>query len=991
MPDLSLSLSPANLPFAEELYEAYLQDPASVPAEWQRYFSSLPQRAQGLRPAFRSRSVFEKAVAASSSTREATPRSERSSGPERNGSHVRATPSSVAATTRNVSNGNGHASGNGHGNAAPIASKGNALGNGHALEMAARQDRVDQLIRAYRVRGHMIAKVNPLSLQRASHPELDPEYYDLHDQDMQQEFSVRTISGAEIMTLEEILDLLRDTYCRSIGVEFMHIHDIEAKNWLQDRMEASRNRLELSVERQRKILTFLTDASMLEEFIQKKYLGKKSFSLEGAESLIPLLHLAIERAAEHGVDEVTLGMAHRGRLNVLANIMGKSPREIFREFEDADPQLHRGRGDVKYHMGYSSDFRTLSGKTVHLSLCFNPSHLEYVNPVVLGRVRAKQDRFGDAERTRKLAIQIHGDAAFIGEGIVQETLNLSRLTAYNVGGSVHIVINNQIGFTTPAEDSRSTTYCTDVAKMLQSPIFHVNGEDPEAVAQVVQLAMDFRARFQRDVVIDMYCYRRHGHNEADEPAFTQPVLYRAIAERKSVREGYLDHLLQLGGVSAEEADQIAVERREHLEQELTVARKGFEMKQDWLRGYWTDFRGGPESEVEDVDTGVERTVLADLILRQTHIPADFEPHPKVHRLLQARREMAEGKKPIDWGTAEAAAFASLLTAGIRVRMTGQDVPRGTFSHRHAVFYDVRDGRTYTPLAKLQHGQAQVQIYNSPLSESGVLGFEWGYSLDFPEGLVIWEAQFGDFCNVAQPIIDQFIVSAEDKWKRLSGLVMLLPHGFEGMGPEHSSARLERWLAQTAEDNIQVCQPTTPAQYFHMLRRQVLRPWRKPLIVFTPKSLLRLPEASVSLDELADGRFERVLGDPLTASNKDKVTRIILCTGKIFYELQKHRKDLGRDDVAILRIEQLYPLPKKSLAKALEGYAAGTPVVWTQEEPENMGAWTYIRMRFGKRLLGKHPVTVNAREPSASPATGSASSHSIEQQELIDKAFAGPEA
>ncbi|HTM46640.1 MAG TPA: 2-oxoglutarate dehydrogenase E1 component [Polyangiaceae bacterium] len=971
-----LSLNPANLPFAEELYAAFLQDPNSVPVEWQQYFSALPVRAEKLKPAFRSRSIFQRRDA--------------------NGSEADA-----PAINGHGTNGHSATHGNGHGNGhavpsvaafapAPTRKGVSQASAADAVDMltAVRQDRVDQLIRAFRVRGHMIAKVDPLGLQRRSHPELEPEYYGLSDAELDQRFSSRTISGSEVMTLRQILELLRNTYCRSIGVEFMHIHDIEAKNWLQERMESSENRLQISVDRQRRILTLLTDAVNLEEFIQRKYLGKKSFSLEGAESLVPLLHLAIERAAEHGVDEITMGMAHRGRLNVLANILGKNPREIFREFEDVDPQLHRGRGDVKYHLGYSSDFTTLSGKTVHLSLCFNPSHLEYVNPVVLGRVRAKQDRFGDTERTRKLAILIHGDASFIGEGIVQETLNLSGLVPYFVGGTVHVVVNNQIGFTTPAEESRSTTYCTDVAKMLQIPIFHVNGEDPEAVAQVVQLAMDFRARFQRDVVIDMYCYRRHGHNEADEPAFTQPVLYRAIAQRKGVRDGYLEHLLKLGGVSREEADSIAVERREHLEQELSVARKGFEVKLDWLSGYWKPYVGGPESEVEDVDTGFDKRQLSELILKQTHIPADFEPHPKVHRLLQARKEMAEGTKLIDWGTAEAAAFASLLTSKVRVRMTGQDVPRGTFSHRHAVFYDVRDGRTYTPLAKLAQGQAPIHIYNSPLSESGVLGFEWGYSLDCPEGLVIWEAQFGDFCNVAQPIIDQFIVSAEDKWKRLSGLVMLLPHGFEGMGPEHSSARLERFLNLTAEDNIQVCQPTTPAQYFHMLRRQVLRPWRKPLVVFTPKSLLRLPEASSSLEQLADGRFERVLGDPIAAENKDKITRILLCTGKIYYDLCKHRQELARDDVAIVRVEQLYPLPKKALAGALNMYPAGTPVVWVQDEPLNMGAWTYIRMRFGKRLLGRYPVSVVAREASASPATGSASSHNIEQQELIDQAFAG---
>jgi 2-oxoglutarate dehydrogenase E1 component len=549
-----------------------------------------------------------------------------------------------------------------------------------------------------------------------------------------------------------------------------------------------------------------------------------------------------------------------------------------------------------------------------------------------------------------------------------------------------VVVNNQIGFTTPPWESRSSTYATDVAKMLQIPVFHVNGEDPEAVAQVVRLAMDFRMTFKRDVVIDMYGYRRHGHNEGDEPSFTQPVLYRAIAKRVSVRDGYLEHLLGLGGITREDADQIAVERRAHLEQELTVARrKDFKKVDDWLGGYWSGYIGGPESSADEADTTVEPATLTSFIERMSVAPAGFTPHPKIVRLLEQRLEMAQGKRPLDWGTAELAAFASLVTSGVRVRFTGQDVPRGTFSQRHAVLYDYETGKTHTPLAHLSPQQAPFEIYNSALSEAGVVGFEWGFSLDYPDALVLWEAQFGDFANVAQVIIDQFIMSAEDKWKRLSGMVLLLPHGFEGMGPEHSSARMERWLALAAEDNAQIVQPTTPAQHFHLLRRQVLRKWRKPLIVFTPKSLLRHPLATSSLEDCASGRFHRVLPDELSTRSK-KVGRIILCSGKLYYDLVKHRQDAGREDVAIVRLEQLYPFPKKSLLSALDSYPDGVSLVWAQEEPENMGAWRFLRVLLGERVFGRWPLSVVARDESASPATGSASSHRMEQQELIQKAF-----
>lgn len=956
--------NPSNLAFVEALYADYLENPASVSAEWRAYFErEMGGQRVAIGPSFVPTSLFNPAPSSRA-----------------NGSSQSAGYAQTAGPGVSLSSVPGLRQ-------APLGSI-RPMPSGTNLEVAVRQDRVDQLVRAYRVRGHMTANIDPLGLPRPDHKELDPATYQLTEEDLDRTFSSRTIFGTETLTLRGILERLRATYCRSIGVEFMHIHDIESKNWLQERMEGTENRLVIEPERQRRIFTMLTDASILEEFIQKKYLGAKSFSLEGSESLIPLLDMAIHRAAEHDVNEITLGMAHRGRLNVLANIMGKSPREIFREFEDKDPQLYRGRGDVKYHMGYSSDYSTSSGRKVHLSLCFNPSHLEYVNTVVLGRVRAKQDRTEDKKRERKLAILIHGDAAFIGEGIVQETFNLSELAGYHVGGTVHVVVNNQIGFTTSPGQSRSTTYCTDVAKMLQIPIFHVNGEDPEAVAQVVTMALDFRARFKRDVVIDMFGYRRHGHNETDEPSFTQPVLYKAIAKRPSVRDSYLDSLLSHGGFTREEADRIAIERRESLEQELSAARQSkFKTKEDWLGGYWHGYKGGPESDVEDVDTGVDRDQLSDILRKLTAVPEGFEPHPKLQRLFQLRRNMADGTQPLDWGAAELCAMGSLVLAGAPVRMSGQDVERGTFSHRHAVVHDVVDGRTHMSLAHLGPNQAAVEIHNSPLSEAGVLGFEWGYSLDCPEGLVVWEAQFGDFVNTAQVIIDQFICSAEDKWKRLSGLVLLLPHGFEGQGPEHSSARMERFLMLAADDNMQVVQPSTPAQIFHLLRRQVLRDWRKPAIVFSPKSLLRHPRAVSTLDELATGHFERVIPDNRTESQRAKGTsRILLCSGKIYFELESHRQTLERDDVAILRVEQLYPLPKKALAAHLEAFEPGTPVIWVQDEPENMGPWMYMRLNLGERVFGRFPVTVVSRDRSASPATGSASSHRIEQQELIDRAF-----
>jgi 2-oxoglutarate dehydrogenase E1 component len=752
-------------------------------------------------------------------------------------------------------------------------------------------------------------------------------------------------------------------------------------------MEPTQNRLHLSRDEQVRIFTRLTDAVSFEEFIRKKFVGAKSFSLEGSESLIPLLDLAIEQAANQGLAEIVLGMAHRGRLNVLANIMGKHPSQIFREFADVDPDLFIGGGDVKYHLGHSTDWQTASGKPIHLSLCFNPSHLEYVNPVALGRVRAKQDRAGDETRARGMALLIHGDAAFAAQGIVQETLNLSQLPAFTVGGTLHVVVNNQLGFTTSAAEGRSTTYATDVAKLLQTPIFHVNGEDPEAVAQVVKLSMEFRQRFKRDVVIDMYGYRRLGHNEGDEPGFTQPLLYGAIQKRKPVREGYLEHLLTLGGLTVEEAGQIAVERQQLLEQELSKAQDAqYQRPSEARRREWANYLGGPEPR-EEPQTGVEKRRLTEWLLAQTRLPEDFHLHPKLKKLLEARKQMASGQQPLDWSAAEALALASVAAEGWRVRLSGQDTARGTFSQRHGVLHDYKDGHIYAPLQHVSAEQAPVEILNSPLSEAGVLGFEYGYSLDYPDGLILWEAQYGDFCNAAQVIVDQFITSAEDKWRRLSGLVLLLPHGFEGQGPEHSSARLERFLALAAENNIQVVYPTTPAQYYNCLRRQVVRRWRKPLVVMTPKVLLRHPKAVSSLEECAQGRFCRILPDALTRPPQD-ARRVILCSGKIYYELQKQREESRREQVAILRLEQLYPLDQEGLRSELSAYRPGTPVIWVQEEPENMGAWRYLRVQFGEKLFCNYPFSGIYRPASASPATGSASSHKKEQAQIIDGALDG---
>lgn len=923
-----------NLAFVEDLYANYLRDPSSVSADWQEYFGQMRNgdhfAPTAFEPSFPRSSIFNP-------------------------------PTPDAATDRI--------------RRAAVEEESTHL-----------QDRVDQLIRAYRICGHSIAQIDPLGLPRPVPPELDPAHYGFTDADMDRRFSCETMHCKGFLTLREIIERMRNTYCRSIGVEYMHIDDLKIRGWLQERMEPTENRTNISRKEQLRILTRLTDAVTFEEFIRKKFIGAKSFSLEGSESLIPLLDLAIEKAGEQGVQEIVLGMAHRGRLNVLCNIMGKSPGEIFREFAELDSQSYSGSGDVKYHKGYSNDWRTLSKKTVHISLCFNPSHLEFVNPVALGRMRAKQDRVGDLERTKGLTILIHGDAAFAGQGVVQETLNMSQLRGYTVGGTLHIVVNNQIGFTTSPSDARSTTYATDAAKMLPIPIFHVNGEDPEAVAQCVSLALEYRAVFKRDVVIDMYGYRRLGHNEADEPSFTQPLLYKAIEKRKPVREGYLDHLLKLGELHQKDANRIWQNRQDHFEKEFAESKAADYVAPTPIpRSTWKGYYGGPEANAKEPSSGYPKDRLIQILRAQTELPSDFHPHPKIEKLLANRRKMAEGEAPLDWSAAESLALGSLAVDGARIRFSGQDVGRGTFSHRHAVLHDYDNGNTYVPLQHLSPDQAPVEFFNSPLTEIGVLGYEYGYSLDRPRALVLWEAQFGDFVNVAQVIVDQFIASSEDKWGRLSGLVMLLPHGYEGQGPEHSSARMERFLAMAAEDNIQVVYPSTPAQYFHLLRRQYLRQWRKPLVVMSPKSLLRHPDVTSTLDDCAKGNFQRVIPDQQQRP-ASRVKRVLLCTGKIYYELNKRRADLQREDIAIIRLEQLYPLRRELIEQALEHYAPETPVVWVQEEPENMGAWRYLRVNFGERLFGKFPFSGISREASASPATGSAIYHKKEQERILEDAF-----
>ena len=910
-----------NLAYLESLYEDFARDPGAVPVRWREYFQSLDGNGEsGRGPRFRARSIF------------------------------------------NPPSGNGHATA--------------------AYDAAALQEKVDRLIRVYRARGHRLAHIDPLGRALPAIRELELEYFGLRDDELDLRIVSSTIPHPGLDTPRKVLAHLQETYCRSIGVQFMHIDDLAVTSWISKRVESTLNRTELTREEKIRIFRRLNDAVTFEKFLQTKYIGSKSFSLEGGESLIPLLDLAIEHSAMQGVDEIVLSMAHRGRLNVLANIMGKTPRQIFAEFEDFETENEHG--DVKYHMGYSNDWTTQTGKQVHLSLCFNPSHLEFINPIALGRVRAKQDRVNDLDREKGAALIIHGDAAMIGEGVVQETFNLSQLGGYHTGGAIHVVLNNQIGFTTLPDQDRSSTYATDIAKMLQIPIFHVNGEDPEAVAQVVRTALDFRQQFKRDVVIDMYCYRLRGHNEGDEPSFTQPMMYKEIRQREEVRDRYLHKLMESGGITEAEAEEIQAHPKAFFDEELLAARRKSQIiKRDKLEEIWRPFSGGLEPTGEQPETGIERQKLQDYLRAVAKVPSGFTVHDKLERLLSARREMADGDKLLDWAAGEALAYVSLAAEKTRVRMTGQDSERGTFSHRHSVWHDVENGAVYRPFNHVVDGQAPVDIINSPLSETAVLGFDYGYSLDAPDVLTLWEAQFGDFWNVAQVIVDQFLVSAEEKWNRLSGLVMLLPHGMEGQGPEHSSARVERFLNLSADDNIQVCNVTTPAQYFHLIRRQMRRNWIKPLVIMTPKSLLRHPECVSPIEDFTDARFQKYIPD--TWANK-KPTRLLICSGKVYYDLDAKRKEEKRKDVAIVRLEQLYPLKDETLHEMLNAYPKGTPVYWVQEEPENMGACVHMRWHWHKAFNNDHHLEWIARSIAASPATGSPRRHKKEQADLVARAL-----
>jgi 2-oxoglutarate dehydrogenase E1 component len=847
---------------------------------------------------------------------------------------------------------------------------------------AAFQAKVDKLVQAYREYGHLRADLDPLALtQRAERFSLDA--FGLREADLARRCA--DPDGRGVVTLGELVARLEETYCRTLGVEVAHMHDADLRHWLEQRMERTRNRCALAPEAQRRLLEKLVETEALEQYLATKFLGAKRFSVEGAEALLPLVELLVDRAAGHGVRNVVIGMAHRGRINFLANVVGKPLRDIFAEFRDT-AIVNAGGGDVKYHLGYSSDRETAEGVLLHLSLSFNPSHLEWIDPVVQGRVRAKQDRYGDVERVRSLPLLVHGDAAFAAQGIVAETLQMSELEAYAVGGTIHVIVNNQVGFTTSPRDARSTTYATGPARMLQIPLIHVNGEDLEAVAQAVLLAVDFRQRFHRDVVIDLWTYRRHGHNEGDEPAFTQPVMYRAIQRKPTLKQVYARQLVSAGIATAADVETMTARYRARLEQAYQdSSRVAVQAGAQAMSGFWKAYRGGPFGREAEPPTGVAPGTLREIAAALTHAPSGFRVHPKIAKVLEARAEMGRGGRPLDWGMGEALALGSLAWEGTRIRLVGQDTRRGTFSHRHAVLHDAERGTPYLPLSHLRSGQGPVEIRDTLLSEAGALGYEYGYSLELPEALTIWEAQFGDFVNAAQVIIDQFLSSGEAKWNRLSGLVLLLPHGMEGQGPEHSSARLERFLELSVDDNWRVVNLTTPAQYFHALRRQILSPWRKPLVVMSPKSLLRHPAATSPLEELVAGRFRRVIDDD--GADPAETTRIVLCSGKLFYDLAAGREAAGARHVALVRVEELYPLAIDEILAIVGRFRSGVELVWAQEEPANLGAWDAIEARLAPRLPG--PLRLASRAPSASPAVGSATRHKLEQEQLVREALGEP--
>jgi len=966
-------LSGSNATYVAELYARYLDNPNSVDPSWGSFFSGLEEEARDVLDELRGATWGETDGGVIG----------------HNGADA------IESLTRSSAHqGKTHAGMLGDGPA--TMARGLA---GEADANRVRQATLDSInalmmIRVYRVRGHLIANFDPLGLEgNAYHPELDPKSYGFQEADMDRPIFINNVLGLQTATPREILQVLKETYCGSIGVEFMHIQEPEERAWIQRRIEGIRNQTQFTFKGKRFIYQRLVEAEGFEKFLDKKYTGTKRFGLDGGESLIAALEQILKRGGQLGVREVVLGMPHRGRLNVLASIMDKPYVAMFSEFMGGtiNPEDVRGSGDVKYHLGTSAD-RYFDGNKVHLSLTANPSHLEAVNTVVLGKVRAKQNI--DKDRNKVMGLLMHGDAAFAGQGLVPETLDLSQLDGYKTGGTIHFIVNNQIGFTTAPTKSRSSPYPSDIAKGVQAPIFHVNGDDPEAAVHVARIAAEFRHEFGKDVIIDMFCYRRHGHNEGDEPMFTQPIMYKAIKQHKTTREIYAQRLLQEGVLREEEVDGIVNEFHAHLEKEFEAAPNYKPNKEDWLEGVWKGLGAlTDEEEFMDDETSAPMELLEEVGMAISKVPDNFELNKKLVRQLEAKRKMIETGSGIDWATAEALAFGTLLAEGTGVRLSGQDSQRGTFSHRHCVMIDQNTEEKYTPLNCIRPDQASFEVMDSPLSEAGVLGFEYGFSLADPHTLVLWEAQFGDFANGAQVIIDQFIASGETKWLRMSGVVMLLPHGFEGQGPEHSSARPERYLQLCAEDNMQIVNMTTPANYFHALRRQMQRNFRKPLIVMAPKSLLRHKLVVSNLGEMGpDTHFRRVLPESDRLVLDKDVRRVILCSGKVYYDLLQARRDAGIDDVALVRLEQLYPWPRKSVFQQLNRYP-NAEVVWCQEEPANMGAWFFVYPRLQTmfdKLEGKNqrPVYVG-RKAAASPATGFAKVHQLEQTNLVNHALTSP--
>jgi len=929
-------LQGGNLAYVEQLFETYLTDPNAIPEEWRNYFDKLPRV---------------------------------------NDNQIRDVPhAAIREQFRLISQ-----------NQRRYATA--SVPAGAISESERKQVKVLQMINAYRFRGHQRASLDPLSVEeRPLVEDLDPAFHELTEADMDLEFQTGSLSfGADRMKLGEIVEGLQRTYCSTVGAEYMHIVDTRIKRWFQQRMEPVKSHPDFEPPSRKHLLERLTAAEGLEKYLGSRYPGVKRFGLEGGESLIPLLDELIQRAGSYGAKEIVLGMAHRGRLNVLVNILGKNPKDLFNEFEGKRLQ-ENGSGDVKYHQGFSSNVMTPGGE-VHLALAFNPSHLEIVSPVVEGSVRARQTRRGDEKGDQVVPIVMHGDASFAGQGVVMETFQMSQTRANRVGGTIHVIINNQVGFTTSRQDdARSTEYCTDVAKMVQAPILHVNADDPEAVLFVTQLAMDYRYEFKGDIVIDLVCYRRRGHNEADEPSSTQPLMYDKIRKHPTTRELYARRLIEVGVIGEGDAKKVEDEYRDALERGDHVVKALVKEPNRELYVDWTPYLG--HQWTAKCKTAVNLKTLQRLGKKMGQVPEGFSVQRQVAKILEDRNKMNQGAMPLNWGYGEIMAYATLLNEGHPIRITGQDVGRGTFSHRHAVIHNQKDGSTHTALAHLSEKQPYFEIYDSILSEEAVLAFEYGYATTKPDALIVWEAQFGDFANGAQVVIDQFITSGEHKWGRLCGLTMLLPHGYEGQGPEHSSARVERFLQLAAEHNIQVCVPTTPAQVFHMLRRQVKRPLRKPLIAITPKSLLRHKEAISSLDDLCEGTFQTVMRERDSIDPK-KVKRLILCSGKVYYDLLEKRRKDDREDVAIIRLEQLYPFPADDLDEVLAPYTKLTHVVWCQEEPMNQGAWYssqhHMRQAF-HRLNPKLYLQYAGRPASASPASGYGSVHVEEQNKLVNEAF-----